>query len=103
MEHEKNSKKLKKLVSFNSMRQSMITTVRNYFSGYEDPSIVGSDNKRLKNNRTRASAASGLRGPNGFTGDKIIYQSLEEAIRSQGGGRKRVLKSDLGVAKSLDG
>lgn len=30
-EHAKNSRKLKKLVSMSSMRQSMISTVRNYF------------------------------------------------------------------------
>lgn len=30
-EHSKNISKLRKLVQFNSMRQSMISTVRNYF------------------------------------------------------------------------
>lgn len=30
-EHERNVKKLRKLVGFNSLRQSMISTVRNYF------------------------------------------------------------------------
>ena len=30
-EHAKNTRKLKKLVSMSSMRQSMISTVRNYF------------------------------------------------------------------------
>jgi len=68
-EHERNIKKLKKLVSFNSMRQSMITTVRNYFSGYEENNTIHRD----KNNRTRASVGSGLRAPSGLSGDKIIY------------------------------
>ena len=35
-EHSKNITKLRKLVGFNSLRQCMISTVRNYFSGYDE-------------------------------------------------------------------
>lgn len=86
-EHAKNSKKLKKLVSMSSMRQSMISTVRNYFvrpninnykSGYEDMK----SEQKLK---SKASASNG----------HIAYQSLEEAMNKNSLGKMRTRKLGL--------
>lgn len=35
-EHASKMKKLKEIVQYKSLRQSMISTVRNYFSGFDD-------------------------------------------------------------------
>jgi hypothetical protein len=56
----------------------MISTVRNYFSGYNDPAGGVSDG-RQSGKSTRASGSA----------SNYIYQSLEEAISKNGLNKRR--------------
>ncbi|CDW84958.1 UNKNOWN [Stylonychia lemnae] len=53
LQHQREVKKLKKLVQYNSLRQSMITSVRNFFSGYENMNSL--DDRAMKRLKTAQS------------------------------------------------
>lgn len=72
-EHNRNISRLRKLVQLNSMRQSMISTVRNYFSGYDDGRA-----------QSRGESKQGTMGQ-----QQHVYLSLEEVLASQNMGKKR--------------
>ena len=69
------------------MRQSMITTVRNYFSGYEDSSVPERSQKGRKSVQSRMSKRL-------ENGGEYVYQSVQDALRHKKRARKGAMSVD---------
>eukprot|EP00347_Sterkiella_histriomuscorum_P014020 403362468 len=83
IQHQQEVKKLKKIIQYNSMRQSMITTVRNFFSGVDDQK--SHDDKTVQRMKT---ASSGL-GSGGFSDQQSRGNSQLISRRKQ----RRIIQS----------
>jgi hypothetical protein len=66
------------------MRQSMITTVRNYFSGYEEVPERGQKGRKSVQSRMSKRLENG---------GEFVYQSVQDALRH----KKRARKSAMSV------